>query len=453
MKYHIPYYYKNFVCLGGECPDTCCGGWRVGIDGGSLRRYRQVQGAFGERLRRGIDPIARCFRMKGRYCEFLNEQGLCDIFRELGKDGLCRACRDYPRHREDYGELQEIMLSMSCPEAARLILEDGSQGAGFEYVPDCKAGRGGKDRHVPDHGEESGGAFNHDAGKERENETISDGRERKRAESQEDSETAQMLSWLTELRETLICLVRDRSVDWDQRMAMVLAFGHDFERHWDAVRAESQGTARIRGRRAAEIGFHTKGLEHRRARRVLHRLSKRYLSGHAAALFAERLSPYRGRHAERMIRMAAWMRRIQKFEPVLEGWSGSQESVCRALYHKETPESYETLLKEFGREAAAFEQEWENLVLYYLRTWLLGALYDDDVYGKIEMAVFSYAVVREWCLFRYRKTGKVTIEDLTAASYRYSREIENSDANLNALEEMLGEDPLFSLESMLKAVC
>lgn len=401
MKYHIPYYYKNFLCLGGECPDTCCGGWKIAIDEESYRKYRNVAGAFGERLKRGIDPVMRAFRLNGRFCEFLNEQGLCDIFRELGKDGLCRACRDYPRHTEDYGTLREIMLSMSCPEAAHLILEDPSQGAGFERNADKADGGNGKQK----------------------------------AGSPADAEEARMLSWLLELREAMVCMVRDRSVEWNQRLAMLLAFAHDFQLHWNEIRDDG------------------KGRQDERTRKLLHRLTRRYLSEHAAVDFAGKLAWCRDRGTERMIRIAAWMRQLQGLEPVLECWDSKQERVCRALYHRETPDSYEKLLRDFRREAASLEQAWENLVLYYLRTWLLGALYDNDVYGKVKMAVFSYEVVQEWCLFRYRATGKVTIEELAAACWRYSREIENSDDNLEELEQMLAENPLFHLKSMMTVVC
>ena len=32
MQYIIPHYYKKFVCIGGDCPDTCCAGWQIMID-------------------------------------------------------------------------------------------------------------------------------------------------------------------------------------------------------------------------------------------------------------------------------------------------------------------------------------------------------------------------------------------------------------------------------------
>ena len=37
-------------------------------------------------------------------------------------DSLCDTCRMYPRHTEEYEGLRELSLSLSCPEAARIIL-------------------------------------------------------------------------------------------------------------------------------------------------------------------------------------------------------------------------------------------------------------------------------------------------------------------------------------------
>ena len=50
MQYIIPHYYKKFVCIGGDCPDTCCAGWQIMIDPASLKKYRQTKGRLGSRL-------------------------------------------------------------------------------------------------------------------------------------------------------------------------------------------------------------------------------------------------------------------------------------------------------------------------------------------------------------------------------------------------------------------
>ena len=48
--------------------------------------------------------------------------GLCRIQAELGESALCETCRTFPRLTHDYGDFAELGLELSCPEAAKLIL-------------------------------------------------------------------------------------------------------------------------------------------------------------------------------------------------------------------------------------------------------------------------------------------------------------------------------------------
>ena len=126
MQYTIPHYYKKFSCIAGDCPDTCCAGWQIMIDDASLKKYRKVPDGFGNRLQNGIDWKEHAFCQHEGRCEFLNEENLCDIYKECGAKFLCKTCRNYPRHIEEFEGLREISLSLSCPEAARLILGEKS---------------------------------------------------------------------------------------------------------------------------------------------------------------------------------------------------------------------------------------------------------------------------------------------------------------------------------------
>ena len=45
------------------------------------------------------------------------------MYIELGHDFLCRTCRQFPRHETYFGARKETGLSLSCPEAARIIME------------------------------------------------------------------------------------------------------------------------------------------------------------------------------------------------------------------------------------------------------------------------------------------------------------------------------------------
>ena len=123
MQYIIPHYYKKFACVGGNCPDTCCAGWQIMIDPAALKKYRRVKGVLGNRLHNEIDWSEGAFRQYQKRCAFLNEENLCDLYIEGGGAKMfCKTCRMYPRHIEEFEGLREISLSLSCPEAAHLIL-------------------------------------------------------------------------------------------------------------------------------------------------------------------------------------------------------------------------------------------------------------------------------------------------------------------------------------------
>ena len=42
MEYVYPDYYRQFTCIGGECPDTCCAGWEIVIDDKTLESIRNI---------------------------------------------------------------------------------------------------------------------------------------------------------------------------------------------------------------------------------------------------------------------------------------------------------------------------------------------------------------------------------------------------------------------------
>lgn len=122
MQYTVPHYYNKFHCTADQCEDTCCAGWQIMIDEHSLKKYRKVKGTFGNRLFNSIDWKEGSFLQYDGRCAFLDENNLCDICSELGPDMFCKTCRNYPRHIEEFPNVREISLSLSCMEAGKLIL-------------------------------------------------------------------------------------------------------------------------------------------------------------------------------------------------------------------------------------------------------------------------------------------------------------------------------------------
>ena len=122
MEYIYPEYLYDFQCEASACKDTCCAGWNIAIDSVSMKKYKNYPGFFGNRLRNSIDWERGAFEQYNGRCVFLNEENLCDIYKEAGEGMLCKTCTRYPRHYEEYENLREISLSLSCPAAAKMVL-------------------------------------------------------------------------------------------------------------------------------------------------------------------------------------------------------------------------------------------------------------------------------------------------------------------------------------------
>ena len=127
MVYRQPDYNRRFHCLGGDCPDTCCRDWEIVVDGETRKDYQTAPAGLRERLADSLVPDEEgemCFRLReDGFCVLLTPEGLCAIQRDWGEEHLCAHCVAYPRFTEEYGCLTETALAVSCPEAARLLLE------------------------------------------------------------------------------------------------------------------------------------------------------------------------------------------------------------------------------------------------------------------------------------------------------------------------------------------
>ena len=122
-----PKYYKNFKCIAGECPDSCCQGWEVDADEESLEYYKTLPESL--EIKQRIDSVLdkdefenTIFRLAPKKrCPFLNDENLCDMHIAIGGEHTPATCRNFPRFIYDFGGTREIGISFSCPVAADLI--------------------------------------------------------------------------------------------------------------------------------------------------------------------------------------------------------------------------------------------------------------------------------------------------------------------------------------------
>ena len=126
MKNIKPDYYKEFQCVGGECPDNCCIGWEIDIDDITFDKYMTFTGEFGEKLRDNIvisEDGCRCFKLTDdERCPFLNDANLCEIILKSGENMLCDICSSHPRFHNCFGDICETGIGLSCIKAAQIIL-------------------------------------------------------------------------------------------------------------------------------------------------------------------------------------------------------------------------------------------------------------------------------------------------------------------------------------------
>ncbi|MGL5649655.1 MAG: flagellin lysine-N-methylase [Clostridium sp.] len=129
MKIRIPNYFNSFTCIAGDCESTCCANWEVVIDNDSFKKYENVETDFKDTLKSNLTKNSEgenIFLLKEDRCSFLNKDNTCNLYINLGKDSLCYTCSKYPRFIEDFLDLREMGLSLSCPEACRIIIKEDS---------------------------------------------------------------------------------------------------------------------------------------------------------------------------------------------------------------------------------------------------------------------------------------------------------------------------------------
>ena len=123
MKIYAPKYYSEFTCIADKCTHSCCVGWEIYIDAHTMEKYKTLDSAYADEIRKSIEGEEPMFRMcaDGR-CPHLDERGLCRIIIDSGEEYLSDICREHPRYYNESARGLEVGLGMACEEAARIIL-------------------------------------------------------------------------------------------------------------------------------------------------------------------------------------------------------------------------------------------------------------------------------------------------------------------------------------------
>ncbi|WP_294774092.1 flagellin lysine-N-methylase [uncultured Eubacterium sp.] len=141
MKIVKPTFYKNFKCIAGDCPDSCCQGWEVDADSDSLEYYKTLDDSL--EIKKRIDSVLSKDEFDNtiftlapkKRCPFLNDENLCDMHIAIGGEHTPYTCRTFPRFIYDFGATREIGISFSCPVASDMMYNTES----FDFETDINS--------------------------------------------------------------------------------------------------------------------------------------------------------------------------------------------------------------------------------------------------------------------------------------------------------------------------
>ena len=385
MEYRIPHYFNDFRCVAAECEDTCCAGWAIMIDEDTLEKYKNFKGPFGNRLKNSIDWKEGSFLQYNKRCAFLNDDNLCDLHMEAGEHMLCDTCRDYPRHKEEYEGLREGSLSLSCIEAAKIILgcTEPVQFIAFE-------------------------------------------------DEEEDEEFEDfdylLFTKLMDAREKMIQMLQNRDVDIMIRIAMVLELAQKMQDLLDADEMFQMDEL------LAGFGNMDQMLDFQKDTKE-HQIGENEYCSNVRKLF----------------------RAFNKLEVLKEDWPEYIKRAEFVLYgngQRTYEENRQKFHKNMGLKSGSYDT-WacwmEQLMVYFVFTYFCGAVYDDNIAGKVQTAVVSTILIQELAIAKWVEQGEtLDFEGFVDIAHRVSREIEHSDLNLNRMEKLCEKVPVFQTESLKK---
>ena len=124
-----------------------------------------------------------------------------------------------------------------------------------------------------------------------------------------------------------------------------------------------------------------------------------------------------------------WLDFYRGLERLEEGWGDVLDEIDRC-----GPQSDEVAFAAYMQDR---EEEYEQLLLYFLYRHFLVAYEDGDVAGKAAFAVLSVRFLMLWGAVCFEKCGKFSFEDQVESARRYSGEIEYSQENLDAFFDAL----------------
>ena len=395
MRLRVPSYYKEFHCIAGACQDSCCIGWEIDIDEDTFSYYKNVEGAFGERLRAHMvtEDVNSFALQENGWCPFLNGEKLCEICIELGEEALSEVCTEFPRFTMEYEDVREKVLSLSCEEVGRLVFSTDEKITWEEHEMSDDL------------------CMEPDATCEETEETY--------------DEVEVPAEVLESVREHAVAILQNRKQPIFARAAEYLSYCAHMQQELYG------GISECRFSEMNGVWTNTNDIEDKG--RVEQSESGMELSEQETAAQAYR----------------DFLARMESYER-LEVLDGTWKEVKQALYATFSEENYNRTQQEFVKAYRKREYEYEHLLVYFTNRYFMRAYYDDNILTKAQFAIVSVLMIRDMDVARsIANVGKFTLEDRIDTAKIYSKEVEHSEENMELLAEDFQFEEVFRVERLL----
>ncbi|ELC8455278.1 flagellin lysine-N-methylase [Clostridium perfringens] len=452
MKVRVPNYFNEFKCIASECEDTCCAGWEIVIDDETHKRYEKVEGEFGEILRSKIvkSDGENIFLLNNGNCSFLNEKKMCEIYINLGEDHLCYTCQQFPRYTEEFLDLKEVGLSLSCPEAARIILRK-AENTTFNLSEEVNCENEIKEELEDDlslsceninssncdlckssnlKNSENNRLFNLSESENRECFDLKNSEDSECSNSEVESFTDDedcfdegidevVLSEFLECRNIVFNIIERNDLDLGTKAALALEFVKDVQNKIDLGDMNEIPELMEEYRDENFINTLIKELESFKGKEIIKHKN-----------LCEYLKIYKS------------IKHINSNDPLglgkaLKYFEGNKEFYLRK--HKEFNEYYKENLYKF-----------KNILVYFIFRYFMKAIFDYDVSAKIKLGIISTLMIKELAVVRFiENNNEFTEEDMVEVSRIYSKDIEHSDENIENLQEIFETEEIFEVDEIL----
>lgn len=95
------------------------------------------------------------------------------------------------------------------------------------------------------------------------------------------------------------------------------------------------------------------------------------------------------------------------------------------------------------------EYKFEQIVIYYVYRYFMKSVFDYDALAKLKFVLVSFIIIKELSIIRYLENKEFLDEDLVDIVYKYSRDIEHLEENIDILEELFETRDEFSVDNLI----